>query len=164
MLKRLAERHAPELAEFGVSATVAVSIEGGKGSVRYVQEPTYNADQAAYLALSRPTRPCPSPCKRNLAVGRLAPPSSALSSQWRTARASRQHECDTRRGGPSRLSRLPVHIRHISRLPSAHAPPSPAECASVASECRPRIRRAAGSQLDTKLFGNVLEGCHRLSG
>ncbi len=54
-LKQLAERHAKELAELGSSATVAVLVHReSRGSVS-VQEPTYNPDQAAYLALSSET-------------------------------------------------------------------------------------------------------------
>lgn len=54
-LKQLADRHAQELAEFGSSATVAVLVSReGRGSV-VVYEPTYNPDQAAYLALSSET-------------------------------------------------------------------------------------------------------------
>lgn len=54
-LKQLAERHASELAEFGISATVAVMSQRGNGAVVQLQEPTYNPDQAAYLALSSET-------------------------------------------------------------------------------------------------------------
>lgn len=52
-LKQLAERHASELAEFGVAATVAVTVPGRFGQT--IQEATYNSDQAAYLALSSET-------------------------------------------------------------------------------------------------------------
>lgn len=52
-LKQLAERHAQELAEFGVAATVAVTVMGRFGQV--IHEPAYNPDQAAYLALSSET-------------------------------------------------------------------------------------------------------------
>jgi hypothetical protein len=50
-LKELAGRHSQELAEFGT--TLTVSVVSGFG--RVTQEPTYNPDQAAYLALSSET-------------------------------------------------------------------------------------------------------------
>lgn len=53
-LLRLAERNASQMSELGETATVAVSVRQGFTS-REVQEPTYNPDQAAYLALSSET-------------------------------------------------------------------------------------------------------------
>lgn len=53
-LKLLASRHAQEIAEFGETFTVKVSVKQGFTN-RIVNEPTYNPDQAAYLALSSET-------------------------------------------------------------------------------------------------------------
>lgn len=54
-LKDLANRHTPELAEFGISTTVVVMTQRGNGAQVPVGEPTFNPDQAAYLALSSET-------------------------------------------------------------------------------------------------------------
>lgn len=54
MLRRLADRHASELSEFGDTVTVTVSVKCGLFD-RNVEEPTYNVEQAAYLALSSET-------------------------------------------------------------------------------------------------------------
>jgi hypothetical protein len=53
-LKELAGRHASELAEFGDTLTVSVSVKKGFAT-RVYEEPTFNPDQAAYLALSSET-------------------------------------------------------------------------------------------------------------
>lgn len=53
-LKELAARHVQELAEFGETFTVSVSVRQGF-TTRQIDEPTYSPDQAAYLALSSET-------------------------------------------------------------------------------------------------------------
>lgn len=53
-LKELAGRHSREIAEFGVTLTVSVTRKVGV-AVRKWEEPTYNPEQAAYLALSSET-------------------------------------------------------------------------------------------------------------
>lgn len=53
-LKDLANRHAAELSEFGDTTTVVVSVKCGLFD-RNVEEPTFNVEQAAYLALSSET-------------------------------------------------------------------------------------------------------------
>lgn len=52
-LKQLADRNRELVNEFGVVHTVSVTVPGRFGQV--VEEPTYNPDQAAYLALSSET-------------------------------------------------------------------------------------------------------------
>lgn len=53
-LKDLAIRHASELSEFGDATTVVVSVKCGLFD-KLIEEPTYNVEQAAYLALSSET-------------------------------------------------------------------------------------------------------------
>lgn len=54
-LKELAARHAQEISDFGETGTVRVSVRQGFTS-REFDEPTYNPEQAAYLALSSETK------------------------------------------------------------------------------------------------------------
>jgi hypothetical protein len=54
-LKRLAERHVEEIAQFGTMGTVPVVVQrDGRGSIT-VHEPTYNCDQFVILGLSSQT-------------------------------------------------------------------------------------------------------------
>jgi hypothetical protein len=53
-LRQLAGRHSQEIAEFGETFTVKVSIKRGPVTCE-IDEPTYNVEQAAYLALSSET-------------------------------------------------------------------------------------------------------------